>query len=303
MQDGERRSHAQGVFWGTMGLFALFLGTYMTLVSQASHARPTPEGYRWLPLLFAVGFMVATQLFRLMLRCRMPSGALFFAAFPTLLCAAVLCVLLRAPQTSATVSGLLNSPLEAFSHNRALGVFFRIVLMVLIEEGVKLTPVVLLVLAGAVRQPRVAMLCAAIAGMSFGMIEAINYSVFIYPATGSPLTSYLVRTMVMAPSHGVGTAIGCGFMFFAALARSGGRSATPRLVDALLGFLAGVVLHMAHNALQAAAGPVSQVLTIFLQLAVLYSLVKAVEKDAATTTTRIPPAAEPERDAAAAAVT
>jgi hypothetical protein len=274
------QQRSQRALIGTIGLFALFFGTYLTLVSQANRQPLTAEGYLWLPLVFALGFMTASQFFRVMLRCRLPSGGLLMAAFPTLLLGTVLCFLLRSPATAPTVTAFINSPLQAFGgENRALGMLGRIVLMVTIEESIKLAPIIVLVLVGIFRQPKVAMLCAALSGMSFGMIEAINYSVFVYPAGGSPVTSYLVRTMVMAPSHGVGTAIACGVMFFAALLR-GGRGTAPTAFDALLGFMSAMVLHVGHNALQAATGPYAQLITIFLQLAVLYGLVRVVEKDA-----------------------
>jgi hypothetical protein len=278
----ERRQ--QRALVGTLGLFALFFGTYLTLLSQANHQRLAAAGYQWLPLVFALTFMTASQLFRALLRCRLPSGSLLMTALPTLLLGTGLCVLLRAPLTAATMSDFINSPLQLFADNRTLGVLGRIGLMVTIEESIKLTPIIVLVLAGLFPTPRVAMLCAALSGMSFGMIEAINYSVFIYPAGGSPISSYLVRTRVMAPSHGVGTAIACGFIYFAAIVR-GGRGATPSAFDAMLGFMAAMVLHAAHNALQHATGPFAQVVTIFMQLAVLHALVRAVEKEGAAADT------------------
>jgi RsiW-degrading membrane proteinase PrsW (M82 family) len=206
----------------------------------------------------------------------------------TLLLTLALCALLRARAAAALATAIvtpdatistafLDAAARVLTPHGPLARAGEIVVMVLIEETIKLLPIFLLVRRRAIGRATDAMFAAAIAGLCFGTIEAINHSFFFYAPGGLPLTTYVIRALVMAPSHGIGAALACGVMF----ARAARRGRFPARTDALAGFAVAVALHIAHNGGQALLGPVMQIPSVFLPVALLYVLANRATQDEA----------------------
>ncbi|MEO6435514.1 MAG: hypothetical protein ABIP55_07100 [Tepidisphaeraceae bacterium] len=272
--------------WGMAAIYLLFLVTYLLTASPLHEVvvrRPV-----FLPVMAGVGFLAAGMLFQVTLGMTSATRRLItLSVVPTLLLAVALCVVLRARLAWPGLTASLP----------AVGMGFRVAIMVTIEESIKILPVVALLRFAVIDRAAPAMLAAALSGLAFGMIEAIHHSFFIYGPMGSPLTTYLVRVFVMAPSHGIGAAVAIGLAFNLASRRAvraavgrarlehrGGKRARaellPRWGELALGFALAVALHAAHNGAQAIFGPAAQIPTVFLPLALLYGLARSARREA-----------------------
>jgi len=287
---------------GVVALCGLFLATYLLLASPLNHLVPSARSAAFfVPAVIGLGVMLAGRAFALVLA----SGrhrVVRASVVATLLIAIALCAALRmkslwwpgggggggagggVARTDARTlpTALLDTAAAGAARSARLTARGRTGLeigcMVTIEESIKLLPVFLLIRRRRIRTAGEAMWAAALGGMGFGMIEAVNHSFFLYARLSSPATTYLVRALVMAPSHGIGAAIACGVAFASAQWRNSAADAMPSRRDLLAGFLVAAMMHAAHNGLQAACGPSAQIATVFLPIVLLYGLSQAVTR-------------------------
>ena len=271
---------------GVAALSGLFLGTYFLLASPLNRVIPSAGALAWfVPAIVGIAFLVAGRLLGLVVESR---TLVRTSVVATLLLAVCLCAVLRMKTAlsgggAAAVAARMQMRLPAALLDAASSArpirssaptrpWLEIAFMVTIEESIKLLPIFFLIRRRTIRSAGDAMWAGALGGLCFGMIEAVNHALFLYARTGAPATTYLVRAFVMAPSHGIGAAIACGVVF----ASSRARLRLPEWPDMFAGFAVAVMMHAAHNALQAACGPSAQIATVFLPLLLLYGLSPAV---------------------------
>ena len=281
----EARGHARA---GIAALVGFFLWTYLLLASPLQ--RTLPAGGLFVPAVVGIGFLTVGRLFALIVGTRPAAVRVMrVSALATLALGVALCIVLRAkwlwrygveaPGDARTLpAALLNAAARILTQPQtAAQRWVELIGMVLTEEAIKLLPVFVLIRARLLRNASEAMLAAAVGGLCFGMVEAINHSFFLYARTASPATTYLVRAFVMAPSHGIGAAVACGVAFALAATRKrvGGR---PSWGDLWFGFMIAAALHAAHNGLQTIGGPASQIVTVFVPVALWYALVRATRE-------------------------
>ena len=272
---------------GVAALATIFLGTYLLLASPLHRLVPTAGIF--VPALIGLGFLLAARVIAVAIGGGDRTTTTIKprpSVIATLVLTVALCAAVRSKSFFALGSGGGDAPPDARSlpaafldaAARALGSHGRlgrageIALMVTLEESIKLLPVFLLIRRRAIRSAADAMLAGGLGGLCFGMVEAINHSFFLYAPAGSPATTYLIRVLVMAPSHGVGAAVACGVTFALACGRRTAPRGHPAWRDGAVGFAVAVALHAAHNGLQAIVGPPAQIVTVFLPLALLYAL-------------------------------
>jgi hypothetical protein len=282
---------------GVAALCGLFLATYLLLASPLNHLVPTARSAAFfVPAVIGLGVMLAGRAFALVLAAD-KHRVVRASVAATILIAIALCAALRMKSLwwpgGTAVSGkmdvrilptaLLDTAAAGASRSARPAAHGRpgleIGCMVTIEESIKLLPVFLLIRRRRIRTAGEAMWSAALGGMGFGMIEAVNHSFFLYARLSSPATTYLVRALVMAPSHGIGAAIACGVAFASAQWRNSAADAMPARRDLLAGFLVAAMMHAAHNGLQAACGPSAQIATVFLPIVLLYGLSQGIARE------------------------
>ena len=280
-------------FVGTLLLYALVLGTFLLTATRLRHAEPN---FRTLvPFAAAGSFYVASSLFLLILgRGHVSRWTVLACVIATLAMTTTFCMFLRSGLLIDQLppdAELLRQALAATDETvRAvmgsegwLSQTVRFAAMFTIEECLKLLPVFVLIFGGRIRNAHGAMLCGALSGLTFGVVEAISYGYLVYPAVEpfTPVTTYLTRFFIMSPLHGIWDALAGGLAFFLS---GHGRSNTlrgPTIGSAAAAFACAVVFHVTHNALQAIVGPVMQIVTVFALLAPLYLLAKAARRRAA----------------------
>ena len=286
-----RRRTPKHFFVGTVLLYALVLGTFLLTATRLRHAEPN---WRTLvPFAAAVSFYVAANLFLLILgRGHVSRWTVLKCVAATLVMTTTFCVLLRArllvnqlPDDAATMRHVL---LATDAHVRALleaptwlARSARFAGMLVMEELIKLTPVLVLVWRGRIRNAQGAMLCGVLSGLSFGCVEGISYGYLVYPVAQEPVTTYLTRFFIMSPLHGIWDALAGGLIFFLAGHARSNTARGPTFGSAAAAFACAVVFHVTHNALQAILGPMMQIATVFALLAPLYLMAKHARKRAA----------------------
>lgn len=279
-------------FVGTVLLYALVLGTFLLTATSLRHAEPN---WRTLvPFAAAVSFYVASNLFLLILgRGHVSRWTVLKCVAATLIMTTTFCVILRArllvnqlPDDALNMRRLLMATDE---HVRALletptwlARSVRFAGMLIMEELIKLAPVLFLIWRGRIRNAHAAMLCGALSGLAFGCVEGISFGYLVYPVKQEPVTTYLVRFFIMSPLHGIWDALAGGLAFFlAGQDRSHAMRGGPTWGSMAAAFACAVVFHVTHNALQAIVGPIMQIATVFALLAPLYLMAKHARKRAA----------------------
>jgi hypothetical protein len=163
----------------------------------------------------------------------------------------------------------------------ALGLAF-VVFVPLVEEAAKLVPLLLLCRWRRIPDMRSAMICGALAGMCFGVIEANVYAFIEYGPEKFEAGQWIIRYYGMCLTHGMWDALGGALMFcFLSRGSTGG--------GAIFKSWATVsIVHLAHNGLQAIIGPVTQIATMIGLLLPIYILARRAWRE--------PPPASIERD-------
>jgi hypothetical protein len=279
-----RRRVPRRFFAGTVALYFLLLGTFLLSASSLRHA--IPNIYTVVPLLAALSFHVAGSLFLLIMgRGTVSRWAVLFCIMTTFMLTAALCLFLRADDLFAATNPSRVHVREAaaamgrvvhaiFDHSGWIAQTIEFAGMAIFEEAVKLLPLFFLIAAGRVKNAQAAMLCGALAGLTFGTVEAISYGFLAYPPESKPITTYLTRFFIMSPLHGVWDAIAGGLVFYLSGRWRSNAMRSPGFGAYAAAFCCGVVAHVAHNALQAILGPVTQIVTVFALLAPLYVMAK-----------------------------
>lgn len=283
-------------FIATLMLYGLVFGTFLLNLTRLRHAEPN---WRTLvPFTAGASFYVASTLFLLILgRGLVSRWTVLRCIATTLVLTTALCLVLRAgllvDQVPAGATGAAAAlrqllvtadqwvrAMHAAAEN-SLAYALEFAGMITFEEFVKLLPVFVLIAAGRIRNAHGAMLCGALSGLTFGVVEAISFGYLVYPADGSPVSTYFTRFFIMAPLHGMWDALAGGLVFFlSGRGRSNSRRG-PTIGSAAAAFACAVVLHVTHNAFQARFGAFMQIVTVFMLLAPLYHMAKAARRRAA----------------------
>src|SRR6185369_15801639 len=100
--------------------------------------------------------------------------------------------------------------------------------MVIVEETIKLLPLMVLIATRKSRTAHGAMLCGSFCGLTFGMVEGISFGYLEYPAQQSPITTYLTRFLVMGPQHAVWDSLAGGIIFLIGTQRADDRQQRGR---------------------------------------------------------------------------
>jgi heme/copper-type cytochrome/quinol oxidase subunit 3 len=291
---------------GTLLLYAVVLGIFLLHRSRLQQARP--DYRRLVPSAAGASFYVSANLFLLILgRGRVSRWAVLTTVGVTLALSTVLSLGLRAEFVSeriGTTHGAIRRGLaEAVRVRRGLSArqdaiarAARFAGMTLLEEAVKLAAVFALIRRRRIRTAQGAMLCGALAGLTFGTVEGISYGYLIYPAGAEAVTAYLTRFFVMSPLHGIWDGLAGALVFFLS-APPAAANGEPPSVEAASGaaertrpwpgagafaaaYAVAVVLHVTHNALQQIVGPTMQIVTVFALLAPLYYAAKLARRQA-----------------------
>src|SRR5687768_14359501 len=283
-----RRRVPRRFFIGTLLLYSIVLGTYFLALTPLH--RSIPNWTTVVPTLAFASFYVSAGLFLLILGrghvSRWEVLKVIAAAF-VLTC--VLCLCLRADKllesidpAQAWLHGEISAIAEGvrwlFSGDTVLADTLEFAFMIVLEEAVKLLPVFLLIATGRLKTAHDAMLCGALAGLTFGTVEAVGYGYLEYAPQGQAITTYLTRFFVMASLHGIWDALGGGLVFFLSGRWRSNRLRRPGLGAYLSAFGCVVVFHIAHNSLQAVRGPETQIITVFALLAPLYVMSKTARR-------------------------
>lgn len=284
-------------FIGTLLLYALVLGTFLLNLTRLHHADPN---WRTLvPFAAAISFYVASTLFLLILgRGHVSRWTVLVCVAVALVSTAALTIIVRAhllidqvPPDADLLRRLLSgtAALVQSAHfgggggtgAGTLAEAAEFAIGFTIEEAIKLAPVFLLIALKKIRSAHAAMLCGALAGLTFGTLEAISYGYLVYPLDGSPVTRYLTRFFIMSPLHGIWDALAGGLAFFLSGTWRSNSRRGPTLGSAAAAFSCAVVFHVTHNALQAIVGPIMQIVTVFALLAPLYLMARVARRRAA----------------------
>src|SRR4051812_25751385 len=138
------------------------------------------------------------------------------------------------------------------------------------EEAAKLVPVLLLLRAGRLVGTRSAVMCAALAGLTFGLLESNWYAFSVYTEHPTPGYNYLIRFLILPAMHAIWPAVSIGLML---LAPSGAKRTGWRGIAWNLGPMAGVFLHGLYNAL-GAISPAAQIVAFMVTLLVLFAVAR-----------------------------
>jgi RsiW-degrading membrane proteinase PrsW (M82 family) len=150
--------------------------------------------------------------------------------------------------------------------------------MAFLEEAVKLFPVFVLIARRRIRTPHGAMLCGALSGLTFGVVEAVTYGYLLYPGSHQTVTTYLTRFLVMAPMHGVWDGLAAGLVFFLSGNWRGDAEQSPMFGAFASAYAAATMFHVVHNALQKNYGAETQIGTVFVLLAPLYLMSRSARR-------------------------
>ena len=287
-----RRRVPTHFFVGTLLLYALVLGTFLLNASPAMR-QWRPNWRTIVPVVAGVSFYVSANLFLLILgRGRVSRWTVLAGTLATLIVTAGLCLSLRAAMLHdrveadlhlvraflATIAGAVSQLFDARGAPARAAVFAATIAL---EEAIKLAPVFVLIARRRISSAQGAMLCGALAGLTFGTVEAISYGYLSYPATREPITTYFTRFFIMSPLHGIWSALAGGLVFFlGGPARRGARRG-PGPASYAAAFACAVVFHAIHNALQEMVGPAMQIATVFALLAPMYYMAKLARREAA----------------------
>jgi len=275
-------------FLGTMLLYGLVMGTYLLVLTPLHHA--IPNWRTLVPFLAFASYYIAAGLFMLILgRGHVSRWAVLISVGATFIIAGLLSVGLRAQllhdaidpaqgHLRAAVAVVASIVKWTFAGGSATANMLEIAGMVLLEEATKLAPVFLLIAAGKIKTAHGAMLCAALAGLTFGTVEAVSYGYLEYPAANAPVTTYLTRFLVMAPLHGMWDALAGGLVFFLSGRWRSSDSRRPEIGAYIAAFASAVVFHILHNALQAKYGAATQIGSVFALLAPLYLMSRVARR-------------------------
>jgi hypothetical protein len=141
---------------------------------------------------------------------------------------------------------------------------------VVVEECSKLLPVLVLIAFGKIRSMQAGIAAAALAGLTFGLIESNLYGYI--NLQGMQISEYLMRYFSMSVTHALWDALGAGVAFLFV------RNGQPTLRSCFGGFVLTCVLHLSHNALQAIITPTIQAVTICFLLLPVYILTKSARR-------------------------
>ena len=154
--------------------------------------------------------------------------------------------------------------------------------MIAAEELSKLGVVLVFIRMRLIRSPQAAIGCAALAGLTFGLIESNAYGYLNFAAGQSALPEYFTRYLIMSPVHALWDMIGVGIAFALAARRGVGASdPQPSSLDCVLAFIVTNIIHNAHNDLQPAVGAQTQYVSVLLVLLIVYVLAKKAWRGAA----------------------
>jgi hypothetical protein len=287
-----RRAHLPGHFFvGTIALYALVLGTFLLSRSTLIHAQPNI--HRVVPMLAAISFYVAGNLFLLIIgRGHVSRWVVLTAVMTTFIATCVFAVILRArlladaidpsrEQLRQLVGSIANLVRFVFSGESWLAESLEFAGMIVAEEAAKLLPVFLLIWLGKIRNAHGAMLCGALAGLTFGAVEAVMYGYLDYPSRHEPMTVYLTRFFIMSPLHGMWDALAGGLVFYLSGRWRSNAMRRPGIGAYAAAFAIAVIFHGLHNALQARFGAKMQIILPFALLAPLYVMAKNARRRAA----------------------
>lgn len=275
-------------FLGTLLLYATVMGTYALVLTPLQYEIPSWRTI--VPFLAFGAFYISAGLFLLILgRGHVSRWAVLTSVIATFFVACLLTVSLRADRlyraidpvrvgTRAFVASVASAVEWINRNDGAVADMLKFTGTILVEEAVKLLPVFLLIAMRKIRTAHGAMLCGALAGLTFGVVEAVTYGYLEYPVRNEPVTTYLTRFLVMAPLHGIWDALAGGLVFFLSGRWRSSNSRRPELTAYLAAFACAAVFHIAHNALQLVIGPAMQILSVFALLAPLYYMSRSARK-------------------------
>jgi hypothetical protein len=123
---------------------------------------------------------------------------------------------------------------------------------------------------GRIRSMQSAMACAALAGLTFGLIESNLFGYTNLP--GMQFSEYLMRYFSMSITHALWDALGAGLAFWFA------KEMSPTFRSCMIGFAVTCVLHLLHNVLQEVITPSVQAITMCLLLLPVYALAKSARR-------------------------
>jgi RsiW-degrading membrane proteinase PrsW (M82 family) len=246
------------------------------------------------PVSAAFSFYLAANLFLLILgRGRVSRWTVLKCTAATLVAASALCLSLRAamlfertPPDAHFLRGLFDALARgvrfALSGESLPAKMMQAAGTITLEEIIKLAPVFVLIARGRITSAHGAMLCGALAGLTFGTVEAISYGYLNYPTKAEPVPTYLTRFFVMSPLHGIWDALAGGLVFFLSGRARSNTARRPNAGAFAAAFGCAMIFHVAHNALQHAVGAVMQIVTVFALLAPMYLLAKLARRQAAS---------------------
>jgi RsiW-degrading membrane proteinase PrsW (M82 family) len=283
-----RRRVPRRFFIGTLLLYGIVLGTYFLALTPLH--RSIPNWTTVIPTLAFAGFYVSAGLFLLILgRGHVSRWEVLKVIAATFVLTCALCLSLRAEKlleaidpANQTLHHLVGATAGIvrwlFSGETILTDLLEFAGMIVVEEVVKLLPVFVLIATGRLKTAHDAMLCGALAGLTFGVVEAVGYAYLEYAPQMTPITTYLTRFFVMAPLHGIWDALGGGLVFFLSGRWRSNTLRRPGVGAIVAAFACAVVFHIAHNAFQAVRGPETQIITVFALLAPLYVMSKSARR-------------------------
>jgi hypothetical protein len=278
-------------FLATLALYALILGTYLLRNTVLQTA--IPNWRTVVPTLSGVSFYILATLFLLILgRGRVSRWVVLIVIACTFVYTAGLCLLLRSPglynaldpNAPAALRSLIGAMAQfknaAFAGDSVLARAAQLIVMIMIEEAVKLLPVFVLISTGRIRTAHGAMLCGALSGLTFGTVEAVSYGYLQYPQLDRPITDYFTRFLVASPMHGVWDALAGGLVFFLSGRWRFNALRRPGAFAYLAAYSIAVAVHVAHNTLQEIVGARMQIVTAFALLAPLYATARYARRRA-----------------------
>jgi len=264
------------------------LGTYLLWLTPLHHA--IPNWRTLVPFLACASFYICAGLFLLILgRGLVSRWAVLISVIVTFVLSSLLSVSLRAQNLyDATnpsrahvrdVAAVVAKAVHwANSIDGGAAEATRFAGMAFLEEAVKLFPVFVLIARRRIRMPHGAMLCGALSGLTFGVVEAVTYGYLIYPGSHQTVTTYLTRFLVMAPMHGVWDGLAAGLVFFLSGTWRGDVERRPKFGAFAAAYTAATMFHVVHNALQKNYGAETQIGTVFVLLAPLYLMSRSARR-------------------------